>query len=119
MELQYAAIPIYITVGILTAIASIVSSNIRGSETQEAKTKLNLPALALLLAACVNIFHIVLKVFAQNDLKELATSALLDLSLHTLVLLLLFCLVCLWYRSMVTFMETPRDLPTPPSAGDQ
>ena len=103
MDLQLAATPLYVTVALLTAVAAIISSDIRDGKSLDLKPRRNLPALALLMAALINISHIVLAVLVKNDWNKLSGWGYADLILHTLVLLFLLAVACLWYRSIVTF----------------
>ena len=114
MDLQMAATPLYVTVAILMAIAAIISTEIRARESLLAKRGVNAVAVSLLAAAWISILQIGVAMLFKNNYEAMSKLAVFDLVAHTLVLVILLVIVCLWYRAIALYKETPAGMPTNP-----
>ena len=76
MDLQMAATPLYVTIGILTAVGAILSAGIRQSQNlRPSSTVMNIMAMLLLLGVWISIFQILLTMVIHNSYELMSALA--------------------------------------------
>lgn len=115
-ELQLADTPLYITLAILTAIAAIISSDVREGKSVASKMVRNVPAFVVVVGSMVCILQIAVCILMDNKWEALSKAAAIHMIVHMVTLLMIFVFAPLWYRSVVIHRETPAGMPNPPSA---
>ena len=99
MDLQMADAQFYIMIGILTAIAAIISTEVRNSKELRA-TRAGQWARLLVAAVWVNVFQIMLVMIRKNDFGSLMEEKAVHFYMHMFSLVLLALLAVLWYVSV-------------------
>jgi len=120
MDFQMADTQFYVTIGILTAVAAIVSSEVRDSGSQRSVGKAtNAAALLLLAGVWTNALQIWLVMAHQSNYESMSKWDVVHFVAHSLSLAIMATLVCLWYMSIATHRETPEGMPTEPMHTNQ
>ena len=114
MKFQMADTQFYIMIGILTAIAAIVSAEVRDSRNLR-PTNLKWPALILLVAVWVNILQILLITESRINYEFLTKMDAFHYGLHSIFLIALGLLATQWHASVARHRETDAGLPPSPA----
>lgn len=115
MDLQLAATQFYVTIGVLTAVAAIVSAEVRQAQSlRPASTAMNGTALLLLAGMWICISQIMLMMVFQNSYELMSALAVFHFLAHSVSLVIMATLVVAWYRSIAQHRETDAGMPTPP-----
>ena len=116
MALQMADAQFYVTIGILTAVAAIVSAEVRDSVSlRPASARMKLMALLLLISVWFSIGQILLAMTFQNSYQLMTRLAVFLFFAHCVSLVLMAVLVTVWHASIAAHRETDAGLPASPS----
>ena len=107
MDLQMAATPLYVTIGILTAVGAIVSAGVRQSQNlHPSSTVMNIMAMLLLLGVWISIFQILLTMVIHNSYELMSALAVFHFLAHSVSLAIMAIVSTAWYWSIAQYKET-------------
>ena len=113
--LQMADTQFYVMIAILTAVAAIVSAEVRRpGSLRPASLFMKRTAWLLLLAVWASIAQILLVMIVQNSHQLMTNVAVFNFWTHTVSLVILAVLVTVWHSSIAGHRETDAGLPPPP-----
>ena len=117
MDVHMADTQFYVTIGILTAVAAIVSAEVRSPQSlRPASGIMKGTAVLLLLAVWICIAQILLTMMFQNSYELMSRMAVMHFLAHSISLVIMAVLVVMWHLSIARHRETDDGLPADPIA---